>query len=181
MCVRRMARFWSPAPVAASAVSLARRGYTVVASTGRPSEEQYLNKLGAASIVDRARFSEKGAPLQPERWTGAVDTVGSHTLANVCATLKYGGTVAATGIAQGAELPATMYPLALRGITICGIDSVYAPLACRKEAWRSLEAELDLDLLAAMTATVPLADVVELAPAILAGQIRGRVVVEIPS
>lgn len=158
---------------------LARRGFTVVAATGRLSEEAYLKKLGASAIIDRAQFSESGAPLQAERWAGAIDTAGSHTLANICATLRYGGTVAATGIAQGTDLPATMYPLALRGITICGIDSVHAPLARRKSAWDALAAELDLDLLAAMTSTVALSDVIERAPEILAGKIRGRLVVDI--
>lgn len=159
---------------------LARRGYTVVAATGRPSEEDYLRRLGASSIIDRALFAEAGPPLQPERWAGAIDTAGSHTLANICASLRYGAVVAATGIAQGTDLPATMYPLALRGITICGIDSVYAPMALRYEAWDALAAELDLDLLATMTSVMPLSDVIERAPAILTGQVRGRLVVEIP-
>lgn len=159
---------------------LAGRGHRVVAATGRPSEEAYLRRLGASSIIDRAQFAEVGAPLQSERWAGAIDTAGSHTLANICASLRYGGVVAATGIAQGTDLPATVYPLALRGITICGIDSVHAPSALRQEAWEALAAELDLELLAAMTSVVPLGDVIERAPEILAGQIRGRLVVEIP-
>jgi acrylyl-CoA reductase (NADPH) len=158
---------------------LARRGYRVVAATGRPSEEAYLRRLGASSVIDRRQFAEVGPPLQTERWAGAIDTAGSHTLANICASLRYGGTVAATGIAQGTDFPATMYPLALRGITICGIDSVYAPLALRCEAWEKLAAELDLDLLATMTSVVALGDVIEKASEILAGQIRGRLVVEI--
>ncbi len=110
---------------------LAKLGYTVTASTGRPSEADYLNALGAASIIDRQELSEKGRPLGKERWAGGVDAVGSHTLANVCATTKYGGTVAACGLAQGFDLPATVMPFILRGVTLAGIDSVYRPKADR--------------------------------------------------
>ena len=160
---------------------LARRGYRVVAVTGRLSEEPYLRNLGAVSLIDRAEFAQAGAPLQKERWAGAIDTVGSHTLANICASLRYGGTVAATGIAQGTDFPATMYPLALRGITICGVDSVHASVQLRQEAWRALAAELDLGLLESMTSEIALADVIEMAPTILAGGIRGRIEVEVES
>lgn len=160
---------------------LARRGYRVVAATGRAQEETYLRDLGAADIIDRAEFALSGAPLQTERWAGAIDTAGSQTLANICASLRYGGVVAATGIAQGVDFPATMYPFALRGITICGIDSVMAPRALREAAWSRLSSELDLDLLDRMTTIVSLDQVIELGPAILAGRTRGRFVVDIPS
>lgn len=164
--------------VGSVAVSLLHgRGYRVVASTGRPQEEAYLRGLGAAEVVDRAALSEPGAPLQGERWAGAIDTAGSHTLANICAQLRYGGTVAATGIAQGTDFPATMYPLALRGITICGVDSVYAPTALREAAWRRLASELDRTHLEALSAEIGLDDVIGLAPAILAGRVRGRTIV----
>lgn len=158
---------------------LAGRGYDVVAATGRAAEEPYLRHLGAKSVIDRSAFAEAGAPLQQERWAGAIDTAGSHILANICASLRYGGTVAATGIAQGTDFPATMYPLALRGITICGVDSVQAPIEARERAWAALAAELDLDLLASMTSEITLAEVIEKAPAILGGSVRGRTVVEI--
>ncbi|BBB14006.1 acrylyl-CoA reductase (NADPH) [Sphingopyxis sp. FD7] len=158
---------------------LARRGYRVVAATGRLSEEPYLRHLGAASLIDRAEFAQAGAPLQKERWAGAIDTAGSHMLANICASLRYGGTVAATGIAQGADFPATMYPLALRGITICGVDSVHAAVELRQTTWKALAAELDLGLLKSMTNEIALADVIEVAPTILAGGVRGRIVVEV--
>lgn len=158
---------------------LAGRGYAVVAATGRAAEAPYLRRLGAASVIDRSPLGERGAPLQAERWAGAIDTAGSHTLANICASLRYGGTVAATGIAQGADFPATMYPLALRGITICGVDSVHAPRDARQRAWAALAEELDLDLLASMTSEIALGDVIEKAPAILTGSVRGRTVVEI--
>lgn len=158
---------------------LAGRGYKVVAATGRASEEPYLRSLGAASLLDRAELSEKGAPLQKERWAGAIDAAGSHTLANICASLQYGGAVAATGIAQGSDFPATMYPLALRAITICGVDSVHAPLALRERAWAALAGELDLALLESMTNEISLSEVIETAPRILAGSVRGRTVVRI--
>ncbi|PZU43989.1 MAG: alcohol dehydrogenase [Sphingomonas sp.] len=158
---------------------LARRGYEVVAATGRLSEEPYLRHIGAASLIDRSEFAAGGAPLQQERWAGAVDTAGSHTLANICASLRYGGTVAATGIAQGTDFPATIYPLALRGITICGVDSVNAPVGLRQQTWAALAEELDLDLLASMTSEIALTDVIGKAPTILAGNVRGRIVVEI--
>lgn len=156
---------------------LAGRGYRVVASTGRPQEAEYLHALGAAKIVDRAELSQPGAPLQSERWVGAIDTAGSHTLANICAQLRYGGTVAATGIAQGTDFPATMYPLAMRGITICGIDSVQAPMALREEAWHRLASDLDRAHLEQLSDEVGLADAIGLAPSILAGGVRGRTVI----
>lgn len=159
---------------------LAGCGYRVVASTGRPQEAEYLRALGAAEIADRAALSEPGAPLQSERWAGAIDTAGSHTLANICAQLRYGGTVAATGIAQAADFPATMYPLALRGITICGVDSVHAPIALREEAWQRLARDLDRAHLEQLSDEVGLADAIGLAPSILAGGVRGRTVITMP-
>ncbi|MCM3419780.1 acrylyl-CoA reductase (NADPH) [Sphingopyxis alaskensis] len=159
---------------------LAGCGYRVVASTGRPQEAEYLRALGAAEIADRAALSEPGAPLQSERWAGAIDTAGSHTLANICAQLRYGGTVAATGIAQGADFPATMYPLALRGITICGVDSVHAPMALREKAWQRLARDLDRAHLEQLSDEVGLADAIGLAPSILAGGVRGRTVITMP-
>lgn len=158
---------------------LSGRGFSVVAATGRLSEESYLRRMGAAELVDRSELNRPGAPLQKERWAAAIDTLGSHTLANICASLRYGGTVAATGIAQGTDFPATMYPFALRGITICGVDSVYAPPALREQAWAALARELDLSLLAEMTTEIDLQDVIETAPRILAGEIRGRTIVRI--
>jgi hypothetical protein len=123
---------------------LAKLGYDVIASTGRPEQADYLKSLGASGTIDRAELAEKGRPLGKERWAGAVDTVGSHTLANACATTKYGGTVAACGLAGGFDLPATVMPFILRGVTLDGIDSVYRPKADRLEAWQRLASDLDL-------------------------------------
>jgi acrylyl-CoA reductase (NADPH) len=157
---------------------LAGRGFRVAAATGRPEEEAYLRDLGAAELVDRAELASPGAPLQPERWAGAIDTAGSHILANICASLRYGGVVAATGIAQGADLPAAMYPFALRGVTICGIDSVMAPRERREEAWACLAAEIDRERLALITSRIGLAAVPARAADLLDGRTRGRVVVD---
>ena len=158
---------------------LARLGFEVHASTGRTAEAAHLQRLGAREIIDRATLGEPGKPLQKERWAGAVDSVGSHTLANVCASLRYGGTVAACGLAQGMDFPASVAPFILRGVTLAGIDSVQAPQARRVEAWRRLAAELPRDLLDANTQTLGLGAVAELAPRLLAGQVRGRVVVDV--
>lgn len=158
---------------------LAKLGYEVVASTGRASEEAFLKDLGAASIMDRAELSERGKPLGKERWAGAVDVAGSHTLANALATTKYGGCVAACGLAQGFDLPATVMPFILRGVTLAGVDSVMAPKAKRIEAWSRLAQDLDKAKLAELTVTKSLDDVLELAPQIIAGQVRGRVVMEV--
>ena len=158
---------------------LSKLGYRVVASTGRPDEAEYLTKLGAARIIDRAELSEKGPPLNSEKWAAVVDAVGSHTLANAIAQTRYGGTVAACGLAQGPDLPATVMPFILRGIILRGIDSVMAPQALRKEAWARLAKELDLDMLDAMTSTATLSDLPELGGKILAGQTRGRVVIDV--
>jgi acrylyl-CoA reductase (NADPH) len=158
---------------------LAKLGFEVHASTGRLAEADHLRRLGAREIVDRATLGEPGKPLQKERWAGAVDSVGSHTLANVCASLRYGGTVAACGLAQGMDLPASVAPFILRGVTLAGVDSVYAPHARRLAAWQRLASELPKDLLEANTETIALDAVIDLAPRLLAGQVRGRVVVDV--
>jgi acrylyl-CoA reductase (NADPH) len=158
---------------------LAGLGYKVVASTGRTAEADYLTRLGAAEVLDRAQFSAPGKPLVKERWAGAVDCVGSHTLANVCASLRYGGAVAACGLAAGMDLPATVAPFILRGVTLYGIDSVMAPAALRQRAWSRLAKELDRSKLGAITAEIALADAIPAAANILAGRVRGRVVVDV--
>ncbi len=158
---------------------LSRLGYSVAASTGKASEEPYLRQLGAASIVDRASLSQPGKPLQKERWAGVVDAVGSHTLANALAQTRYGGTVAACGLAQGLDLPASVMPFILRSVGLIGIDSVMAPRALRQRAWDRLAQDLDLAKLEAMIDEVPLDAAVAKAQALMAGQVRGRVVVRI--
>jgi len=158
---------------------LARRGYKVTAATGRPETHDYLAKLGATAFVDRAALTEKGGPLQKERWAGAVDSVGSTTLANVLSQTVYGGGVAACGLAGGADLPATVLPHILRSVALLGVDSVMAPIAKREKAWERLARDLDRDALASMTRVEPMSRLPELANEILAGQVRGRVVVEI--
>ena len=158
---------------------LARRGYTVVASTGRLEESEYLKSLGAAEVVDRALFSNPGKPLARERWAGAVDTVGSHTLVNVCASMKYKGAVAACGLAQGMDFPATVAPFILRGVTLAGVDSVMAPKADRLAAWDRLASDLEVAALTAMTREISLAEAIPAAADILAGRIRGRLVVDV--
>jgi acrylyl-CoA reductase (NADPH) len=159
---------------------LARLGYEVIASTGRSEETDYLTGLGASSVIDRSELSEPGRPLGKERWAGAVDAVGSHTLANVLAGTRYGGTVAACGLAQGIDLPGSVAPFILRGVTLAGIDGVMAPRERRLEAWDRLARDLDPAALDAMTVTRPLADAPALAPEILAGKVRGRVVLTVP-
>ncbi|WP_197063586.1 MDR family oxidoreductase [Novosphingobium malaysiense] len=158
---------------------LASAGYRVTASTGRQSEAEYLRGLGASEIIDRATLSEKGPPLQKERWAGAVDSVGSVTLANVLSQTVYGGAVAACGLAGGADLPATVLPHILRGVALLGVDSVMAPHALRAAAWSRLEKDLDFDKLSAMTTVEPMSRLPELAVDILAGKIRGRVVIDV--
>jgi acrylyl-CoA reductase (NADPH) len=158
---------------------LAKLGYRVIASTGRAAEADYLRALGAAEIVAREELSAPGRPLGNERWAGAIDVAGSNTLANALAMTQYGGCVAATGLAQGLDLPASVAPFILRGITLAGIDSVMAPKERRVRAWARLAVDLDRGKLAAMTETRPLEDVIALAPAVLAGQVRGRVVLEV--
>jgi len=158
---------------------LAKLGYTVIASTGRASEADYLKNLGAADLIDRAELSEPGRPLGKERWAGAVDAVGSHTLANVCATIKYGGTVTACGLAQGFDFPATVMPFILRGVTLAGIDSVYCPKPRRLEAWNRLASDLDVKHIEAMTKEISLSDTLTAAGDQMQGKIRGRVVVNV--
>lgn len=158
---------------------LAKLGYRVVASTGRLQEADYLRQLGAADVMDRAELSAPGKALAKERWAGVVDTVGSHTLANACASTKYGGVVTACGLAQGMDFPSSVAPFILRGITLAGIDSVMAPRAVREAAWARLAQDLDTAQLERMTREVGLAEAIGLGAAILAGQVRGRVVVNV--
>ena len=167
--------------VGSVAVSLlSKLGYEVQASTGRAGEEgDYLRSLGAQEIVDRSELSEPGRPMGKERWAGAVDSVGSHTLANVLASTRYGGTVAACGLAQGMDLPGSVAPFILRGVTLAGVDSVMAPRERRLQAWARLAELLDAAALDAITTTRPLADAPELAREILAGKVRGRVVLTV--
>jgi acrylyl-CoA reductase (NADPH) len=167
--------------VGSVAVSLlAKLGYPVTASTGRGEElGGYLTDLGATEIIDRAELADPGRPLQTQRWAGAIDSVGSHTLANVLAQTRYGGTVAACGLAQGGDLPATVMPFILRGVTLTGINSVEAPPALRETAWRRLATDLDEEALAAMTRFIPLAQAIPAAEDILAGRLHGRTVVDV--
>ncbi len=158
---------------------LAKLGYKVVASTGRAAEADYLKSLGAAEVMDRAQLSSPGKPLGKERWAGAIDSVGSHTLANVCATTRYRGAVAACGLAQGMDFPATVAPFILRGVTLYGIDSVMAPRPLRLEAWSRLARDLDPAKLEAITHEIPLAGAIPAASDILAGKVRGRLVVDV--
>ncbi|MDD5480556.1 MDR family oxidoreductase [Rhodoferax sp.] len=160
---------------------LAKLGFNVVAATGKASEEAYLKALGARSIIDRASLSAPGKPFQKERWAGVVDAVGSHTLANALAQTRYGGVVAACGLAQGMDLPSSVMPFILRGVTLAGVDSVMAPLPKRQRAWARLAQDLDVSVLERMVQEVPLADCVAHAHALMAGQVRGRVVVKIPA
>lgn len=166
--------------VGSTAVSLlSSKGYTVVASTGRAETHDYLRGLGAASFIDRAELSGEVRPLQKERWSGAVDSVGSNTLANVLAQTVYGGAVAACGLAGGANLPGTVMPHILRAVTLIGVDSVFAPLSKRRRAWQTLADHLDKAKLAAMTEVHEMKELPELAGRIVAGQVRGRVVIRI--
>ncbi|HRJ25457.1 MAG TPA: MDR family oxidoreductase [Thauera sp.] len=158
---------------------LAKLGYTVVAATGRTQDADYLKALGAAEVVDRALFSSPGKPLGKERWAGAVDVVGSHVLANVCATTKYRGVVAACGLAAGMDLPATVAPFILRGVTLAGVDSVMCPRADRLLAWQRLASDLDLAKLGQISREVGLAEAIPLADSLLRGEVRGRIVVDV--
>ncbi|EPE97147.1 acrylyl-CoA reductase (NADPH) [Rhizobium grahamii] len=158
---------------------LSTLGYRVIASTGRPDEAGYLRELGAAEVVDRSTLSQPGAPIASERWAGAVDSVGSHTLVNVLAQTKYRGVVTACGLAQGMDLPGTVLPFILRNVTLAGIDSVNAPQALRMEAWSRLARDLDLNKLALTTRTVGLADVPDVVTRMLAGKVQGRTVVDV--
>jgi acrylyl-CoA reductase (NADPH) len=154
-------------------------GYRVIASTGRLEETAYLRELGAAEIIDRNTLSEPGAPVAAERWAGAIDSVGSHTLANVLAQTKYRGVVTSCGLAQGRDLPATVLPFILRNITLAGIDSVNAPQSVRMEAWARLARDLDLAKLARTTTVIGLAQVPGVAESILGGHVQGRTVVDV--
>jgi acrylyl-CoA reductase (NADPH) len=158
---------------------LAQAGYTVTASTGRMQEADYLKGLGAAEVIDRGELTGPVKPLARERFAGGVDSVGSTTLANVLSMTKYAGAVAACGLAGGMDLPTSVAPFILRGVSLLGIDSVMAPLATRKEAWKRLENGLDRGKLAAMTTEIPLSEVIGTAPKILSGGVRGRIVVNI--
>ena len=158
---------------------LARLGYRVAASTGRPAQADYLKSLGAGAIVPRAELAEKPRPLGRERWAGGIDTVGSTVLANLLSMTRYGGTVAACGLAGGFDLPVTVMPFILRGVVLYGIDSVMCPEPRRSEAWRRLARDLPLDKLDAMTHVHGLAEVPELADAILKGEVRGRAVIDV--
>lgn len=196
LCVQALQRHWDAAGVKAgdgevlvtgagggvggvAIALLAAMGHTVVASTGRPDESAYLQGLGATEVIDRAALSAPGKPLQKERWIGVVDSVGSHTLANACASTRYGGAVAACGLAQGMDFPASVAPFILRGVTLYGIDSVMAPLAKREAAWAQLARDLDREKLAAITTEVTLAEAIACGAKILAGQVRGRLVVNV--
>lgn len=158
---------------------LARAGYRVIASTGREAEHDYLSRLGAADFIARDTLSAKPRPIGRENWAGAVDVVGSSTLANLIAGTRYGGCVAACGLAGGADLPSSVYPFILRGVVLAGVDSVMAPMELRREAWRRLAAELPADLLSEMTSVEPMSRIEELAASILAGRTRGRVVIDV--
>jgi acrylyl-CoA reductase (NADPH) len=159
---------------------LARLGHSVVAATGKAAEADYLKALGASSVIDRAELGAPGKPLQKERWAGVVDTLGSHTLANACAQTRYGGVVAACGLAQGMDLPASVAPFILRSVTLAGVDSVMAPRTRRQRAWDRLATDLDPARLEAMIDEIALGDAVfERAAAIMAGRFAGRTVVKI--
>ncbi len=158
---------------------LSKLGYRVIASTGRPQEAEFLRGLGAAEVIAREELSAPGKPMAKERWAGVVDSVGSHTLANACAGTRYGGAVAACGLAQGMDFPGSVAPFILRGITLYGIDSVMAPHAARRAAWDRLARDLDLAKLEALTQEITLAQAVQAGSDILAGRIRGRVVVNV--
>jgi acrylyl-CoA reductase (NADPH) len=157
---------------------LSKLGFHVIASTGRLEEADFLTSLGASEIIDRAELSEPGRPLGKERWAGGIDSVGSHTLANVLSMTQYGGAVAACGLAQGMDLPTTVMPFILRGVALLGVDSVMAPRGLREEAWRRLASDLDLDKLHTLSKTIVFDDIIKTATALTEGRVRGRVVVD---
>ena len=158
---------------------LSRWGYRVVASTGRANEADYLKSLGAADVVDRKLLSEPGKPLQKERWAGVVDCVGSHTLANACAQTRYRGVVAACGLAQGMDFPATVAPFILRGVRLIGVDSVMCPMPERKAAWQRFATDFDLGRLVVITSEIALSETIARAGDVLGGKVRGRLVVDV--
>ena len=157
---------------------LAKLGFRVAAVTGRPAEADFLKRLGAAEVLDRALFASPGKPLGKERWAGAIDVVGSHTLVNVCASMRYRGVVAACGLAGGLDFPATVAPFILRGVTLVGVESVMCPRADRLDAWSRLSQDLDVDKLEFLTEEIGLSQVVDRAAGLMEGRIRGRVVVD---
>ncbi|UGQ14028.1 oxidoreductase [Yinghuangia sp. ASG 101] len=158
---------------------LAKAGFTVAAATGKAAEGDYLRQLGATTILDRAELSEPGKPMQKERWAGVVDSVGSHTLANACAQTRYGGTVAACGLAQGMDFPASVAPFILRGVSLLGIDSVMAPAAPRLAAWDRLSRDLGPGALDAIARDIALGEAIDAASELIAGKVRGRIVVDV--
>jgi acrylyl-CoA reductase (NADPH) len=158
---------------------LSKQGYTITAATGKLNEADYLKSLGASSIIDRNELAHPGKPLQKERWAGVVDSVGSHTLANACAQCNYQAVLAACGLAQGMDFPASVAPFILRGITLAGIDSVFASKAMRLLAWKRLASDLDPAKLDLITTTVGLAEALTRAPEVIAGKVRGRLVVDV--
>jgi len=158
---------------------LSNLGFSVIASTGRLSETEYLKSIGASSVIDRSELSEPSKPLGKERWSAAIDSVGSQTLSNVIAQTKYGGAVSACGLAQGMDLPSTVLPFILRGVSLIGIDSVMAPMSKRERAWDRLSKDLNMDKLAEMVVETNLDEIQSFAQLILDGQVRGRVVVNI--
>ena len=158
---------------------LGKLGYRVTAATGKHGESAYLTALGASAVIDRNELSAAGKPLQKERWAAVIDAVGSHTLVNALAQTRYGGVVAACGLAQGADLPATVMPFILRGVTLAGVDSVMAPIALRRSAWERLASDLDPAKLAAITEEVPLESAIAKAGELMQGKVRGRIVVRI--
>lgn len=158
---------------------LSSLGHRVVASTGKAGEHDYLRRLGASDVIDRQTLSEPGKPFQKERWAGVVDTVGSHTLANALAQTRYGGAVAACGLAQGMDLPTTVMPFILRNVALLGVDSVMAPLGLREQAWARLARDLKVDLLEALTEEISLDQAIAKAADLMAGRVRGRIVVKI--
>ncbi len=158
---------------------LSKRGYRVVASTGRFADTEYHKALGALEVIDREVLSGPGSPLEKERWAGAVDVVGGQTLANVCASTKYGGVVTACGLTQGMNLPLTVAPFILRGVSLIGVDSVYCPPEKRRAAWAALEFEWDVAVRHQITRCIPLSEVIDQASAMIDGKVKGRLVVDV--
>ena len=158
---------------------LAKLGYTVVAVSGRSEEHDYIKRLGASEVLQRSEFSAPGKPLAKERWAGAVDVVGSHTLANICAGTRYRGVVTACGLAGGMDFPATVAPFILRGVTLAGIDSVMCPRADRLEAWRRLGTDLDIAKLDMISSEISLEEAIPAATKLINGEIRGRIIVDV--
>ncbi|MET0180453.1 MAG: MDR family oxidoreductase [Novosphingobium sp.] len=166
--------------VGSVAVALLKKaGFTVIGSTGKEAEKDYLTRLGADGVIDRAELSAPGRPMAKERWAGVVDSVGSHTLANACAATRYGGAVAACGLAQGSDFPATVMPFILRGVRLLGVDSVMAPKAPRLTAWQRLAEDLDPALLEVIATEVGLEEAISTASDLIDGKVRGRVIVDV--